>query len=232
MIPKIVFCGLDRAGKTTIIKTIQEGELVQTMRTIGFTVDQITINNENLEILDLGGQIEFRVGWSLHLNSAGILIWVIDSSDSQRFSEAIQEFKKSIKYIPQNALVVVLANKQDLDTSVDEDEISKILDLQSLINKWHIFATSSLTTEGLRSAFSWIYENFSGKSLLKEFNYNLPLVHVNDGTFKCIYYQAGACPTPDSVPNSCLTCRYGSCQNCLNQIPDCSGLFPKFFENE
>lgn len=230
MIPKLVFCGLDRAGKTTIIKTLQEGEVVQTMRTIGFTIDQIKIKDEILEIIDLGGQIEFRPGWSLHLNSAGILVWVIDSSDIERFTEVIQEFKKSIKYIPKNALIVVLANKQDLENAVDEEEIEKLLDLSNITNKWRIFATSSITTEGLRNAFSWIYDNFSGKKLLQEFDYNIPLQHTSNGTFKCVYYEAQSCPTPDLVPDACPTCKFGSCKNCLNQIPECFELFPKFFD--
>lgn len=232
MIPKLVFCGLDRAGKTTIIKTLQEGELVQTMRTIGFTMDQIKINDEILEIIDLGGQIEFRPGWSLHLNTAGILIWVIDASDIQRFSEVTQEFKKSLKFIPQTALIVVLANKHDLESAVEEDEIVQILELSNLSNKWRIFATSSVTTEGLRSTFTWIYENFSSNELHKEFNYHLPVQHVNDETFKCVYLEARSCPTPESIPSACLTCKYGSCENCLNQIPECIELFPKFFDSE
>ena len=230
MIPKIIFCGLDRAGKTTIIKTIQEGELVQTMRTIGFTQDQIKINDEILEIIDLGGQVDFRPAWSFHLNTAGIVIWVIDASDVERFSEVVQEFKKSTKIIPKNTLIAILANKQDLETAVEEEEIERLLELNSLPNKWRVFETSSITTEGLRNTFYWLYENFSGKNLNQEFAYNLPVQHLSDGSFKCVYFEAGSCPTPDTVPQACTSCKYGSCQNCLNQVPNCFDLFPRFFE--
>lgn len=232
MIPKLVFCGLDRAGKTTIIKTIQEGELVQTMRTIGFTMDQIKINDEILEIIDLGGQIDFRPGWSLHLNSAGIVIWVIDASDSERFTEATNEFNKSIKYIPQTSLIVVLANKQDLDNAVEEDIIKELFKLENLKNNWKLFSTSSITTEGLKPAFTWIYENFSGKRLNLELDYKIPIQHTKDGSFKCVYYEAGECPTPNLVQDACIKCTFGKCENCLNQIPDCLKLFPKFFEEK
>jgi len=197
MIPKLVFCGLDRAGKTTIIKTIQEGELVQTMRTIGFTMDQIKINNEILEIIDLGGQIDFRPGWSLHLKSAGIVIWVIDASDNERFAEATNEFNKSIKFIPLTSLIVVLANKQDLDNAVEEDTIIKLFELENLQNKWKLFSTSSITTEGIKPAFTWIYENYSGKKITQELNYKIPLQHTQNGFYKCVYYEAWECPTPN-----------------------------------
>lgn len=230
MSKKIVFCGLDSAGKTSIIKTLQEGEQVQTSRTIGFAMNQLEINQMKIQTIDLGGQAGFREAWGTHLSQAGALIWVIDASDSNRFNEVVYEFQRSLFFLPKDAIILVLANKQDRELAEDTLRIKELLKLKDLGQKWNIFKTSTITTEGLRDAFSWLYESISGETIeLEVNNYQIPVIHLADGTFKCVYLEGGMCPTPDRVPQACPTCIYGTCQNCLNQVPECLSLFPQFF---
>lgn len=231
---KIVICGLDQAGKSSIIKALKEGDFVQTDRTIGFDADVLQIKNLKINILDLGGQKAFRSGWPMHFNNLSALVWVVDSSAQERFHEVLTEFDNIKDLVPQNGIILVLANKQDLAETDNVEEIQRLLRLEFLVQKWYIIGTSTQTNEGLRDGFIWLYENLTNEqfSSKKTTSYNIPIDHLYDGQFNCLFLEAGECPYPDSIPESCKTCEFGSCKNCLNQNPECLSLFPDYFKSE
>lgn len=47
-------------GKTTILYRLQVGEVVTTIPTIGFNVEQVTYKNLKFQVWDLGGQTSIR----------------------------------------------------------------------------------------------------------------------------------------------------------------------------
>jgi GTPase SAR1 and related small G proteins len=57
---RILILGLDGAGKTTILYRLQVGEVVTTIPTIGFNVEQVTYKNLTFQVWDLGGQTSIR----------------------------------------------------------------------------------------------------------------------------------------------------------------------------
>lgn len=57
---RILILGLDGAGKTTILYRLQVGEVVTTIPTIGFNVEQVTYKNLKFQVWDLGGQTSIR----------------------------------------------------------------------------------------------------------------------------------------------------------------------------
>jgi len=57
---RILILGLDGAGKTTILYRLQVGEVVTTIPTIGFNVEQVTYKNIKFQVWDLGGQTSIR----------------------------------------------------------------------------------------------------------------------------------------------------------------------------
>lgn len=57
---RILILGLDGAGKTTILYRLQVGEVVTTIPTIGFNVEQVTYKNLRFQVWDLGGQTSIR----------------------------------------------------------------------------------------------------------------------------------------------------------------------------
>jgi GTPase SAR1 family protein len=52
---RLIMLGLDGAGKTTILYKIKIGEVVNTIPTIGFNVENVEYKNINLNVWDLGG---------------------------------------------------------------------------------------------------------------------------------------------------------------------------------
>ena len=57
---RMVMLGLDAAGKTTILYKLKLGDLVTTIPTIGFNVEQVTYKNLSMHIWDVGGQDKIR----------------------------------------------------------------------------------------------------------------------------------------------------------------------------
>uniref|UniRef100_A0A6B2LUY2 ADP-ribosylation factor n=1 Tax=Arcella intermedia TaxID=1963864 RepID=A0A6B2LUY2_9EUKA len=68
--------------------------------------------------------------WSHYYESAHGIIFVVDSSDRDRMDEAAQEFQKVLKENELNrAVLLVVANKQDLPQAMSVAEVTKKLDL-------------------------------------------------------------------------------------------------------
>ena len=57
--------------------------------------------------------------------------------------------------------LLVIANKQDLPTAMETDEITDKLGLNSLKHKWLIQPTSATTREGLAEGFNWLMQNIA-----------------------------------------------------------------------
>lgn len=66
---RILILGLDGAGKTTILYRLQVGEVVTTIPTIGFNVEQVQYKNLKFQVWDLGGQTSIRLVFILHFCS-------------------------------------------------------------------------------------------------------------------------------------------------------------------
>lgn len=81
---RILILGLDGAGKTTILYRLQVGEVVTTIPTIGFNVEQVTYKNLKFQVWDLGGQTSIRPYWRCYYSNADAVIYVVDSVDRDR----------------------------------------------------------------------------------------------------------------------------------------------------
>ena len=57
---KIAMLGLDAAGKTTIMYKLKLNEVVTTIPTIGFNVEEIQFHNLSMTVWDVGGQKAVR----------------------------------------------------------------------------------------------------------------------------------------------------------------------------
>ena len=57
---RILMVGLDAAGKTTILYKLKLGEVVNTIPTIGFNVEEVSYKNISFHVWDVGGQDKIR----------------------------------------------------------------------------------------------------------------------------------------------------------------------------
>ncbi|KNG77331.1 ADP-ribosylation factor protein [Plasmodium falciparum IGH-CR14] len=124
---RILILGLDNAGKTTILNRLQLGEVIQTIPTIGFNVETVNYKNLKLQVWDLGGQSSIRPYWRCYYKNTNAIIYVIDSSDSERLNSTKYEINMILKEIDlEGVLLVIFANKQDIQNALKLAQISKI----------------------------------------------------------------------------------------------------------
>ena len=57
---KLAMLGLDNAGKTTVLYKLKLNEVVTTIPTVGFNVEQVSFQNLEMTIWDIGGQKTIR----------------------------------------------------------------------------------------------------------------------------------------------------------------------------
>eukprot|EP01090_Pellita_catalonica_P021936 TRINITY_DN834_c0_g2_i1.p1 TRINITY_DN834_c0_g2~~TRINITY_DN834_c0_g2_i1.p1 ORF type:complete len:183 (+),score=38.94 TRINITY_DN834_c0_g2_i1:68-616(+) len=148
---QILLIGLDSAGKTAVIYKLQLGENVQTVPTIGFNVEKVSYNKLDFTIFDVGGQDRIRTLWHYYYAGTNGIIFVVDSSDTERLKEARDELHKTLKSdLLKNVPLLVLANKQDLPHARSPAQITQELDLTSIRNrKWQVQGSCAVTGDGL-----------------------------------------------------------------------------------
>lgn len=101
--------GLDAAGKTTILYKLKLGEIVTTIPTIGFNVETVEYKNICFTVWDVGGQDKIRPLWRHYFQNTQGLIFVVDSNDRERITEAEKELQNMV-VLP----LVILYNGCDL----------------------------------------------------------------------------------------------------------------------
>ncbi|KAL9704167.1 hypothetical protein quinque_007685 [Culex quinquefasciatus] len=155
---RILILGLDGAGKTTILYRLQVGEVVTTIPTIGFNVEQVTYKNLKFQVWDLGGQTSIRPYWRCYYSNTDAIIYVVDSADKDRIGISKDELLYMLREDElASAILVVLANKQDMEGCMSVTEVHQALGLEALKNRtFQIFKTSATKGEGLDQAMDWL----------------------------------------------------------------------------
>ncbi|KAG5513382.1 hypothetical protein PMAC_001445 [Pneumocystis sp. 'macacae'] len=127
---RILMVGLDAAGKTTILYKLKLGEIVTTIPTIGFNVETVEYKNISFTVWDVGGQDKIRPLWRHYFQNTQGIIFVVDSNDRERVSEAREELMRMLSEDElRDAVLLVFANKQDLPNAMNAAEITDKLGL-------------------------------------------------------------------------------------------------------
>jgi small GTP-binding protein len=156
---RVLMLGLDAAGKTTVLYKLKLGELVTTIPTIGFNVEHVKYRNLEMTLWDVGGQDKIRPLWKHYYEKTDALIYVVDSNDECRLDEARDELHKVMNEdAMRTAVLLVLANKQDLPRAVRPDEVASRLGLSSLRGtQWFVQPCSATSGDGVYEGLEWTH---------------------------------------------------------------------------
>lgn len=170
----ILILGLDNAGKSTLLEQIKRiygnnysGLAFEKIKaTIGLNIGKITMNHVKLIFWDLGGQQELRSLWDKYYEECHGVIYVIDSSDERRLEESHVTFETVMhdSHIEGTPLLI-LANKQDLQGSLDVETVKNAFDGNSSSigqRDYYIQPTSALTGDGISDGISWLVQRVTG----------------------------------------------------------------------
>ncbi|GLH08147.1 hypothetical protein R5R35_008268 [Gryllus longicercus] len=162
---RILMVGLDAAGKTTILYKLKLGEIVTTIPTIGFNVETVEYKNICFTVWDVGGQDKIRPLWRHYFQNTQGLIFVVDSNDRERISEAEKELQNMLQEDElRDAALLVFANKQDLPNAMSAAELTDKLGLNHLRNRhWYIQATCATQGDGLYEGLDWLSNELAKK---------------------------------------------------------------------
>ncbi len=123
---KIIFAGLDRAGKTSLLNTLQKkfSALNDPAPTRSYRRQETEINFMGLNIVswDLGGQQRYRNEYFKKkyrvFSNTSTLFYVVDVQDPERFDEAAEYFNNIMRTFTSLDLtptILILFNKVDPD---------------------------------------------------------------------------------------------------------------------
>ena len=160
---KVVLVGEAGVGKTSLTYWFLNNKyLTQPSSTIGasFTTKSININKKNIKfsIWDTAGQERFRSIVKLYYRDAVVCICIFDVTNRNSYNCLdywIKNYKEYNNFNDNNYIILVIANKCDIDKSkwmVTEKEINKFVSE----NKYEFFYTNCITGENINEAFEKI----------------------------------------------------------------------------
>lgn len=170
---KILFVGLDRAGKTSFLYGVKKrySEIIKVLPTKGVNRTEEKIfeeQNSQISIWDLGGQQKYREKFleqgKIYLYNVDLLFYFIDIQDAKRIKEAIELFKKilnSLRELDEFPPLVVCINKFDPDLKKSKEIRKNLKFVEEEIVKYSrdfffkIFHTSIFDHWSLISAYSY-----------------------------------------------------------------------------
>lgn len=152
---KVVVTGPFSAGKTELIKSVSEIDVITTERkltqesqpgkeetTVALDYGRTTLEGTVIQLFGTPGQPRFDFMWEILAKEMDGFVVVVDSADPETFGTArklIQTFRGF-----ENVPYIIAANKQDLDGAISPKQLRAALDLDPKVKVAQCIATDSL----------------------------------------------------------------------------------------
>ncbi|MBX9636016.1 MAG: GTP-binding protein [Nitrosomonas sp.] len=167
---KLLFLGIDNAGKTTLMHMLRDNKLVQHTPTRNPTSEQMQLGNINIQAIDLGGHEAARKLWKDYYYAIDAIVYIVDAAaDEKRMDESRTEFlnvceAKELDGIP----ILILGNKIDLPSACSHVQLLElfgiandctgkgIVALPRNMRPLEVFMCSIAEKHGFREGFVWL----------------------------------------------------------------------------
>lgn len=170
---KVVFVGLDNAGKTTLLHMLKDDRMGAHNPTWFPTAEEMNIGGVTFTAWDLGGHLQARHVWKSYFPAIQAIVYVVDASDPTRFEESrtvLNEMlaNEDIKDVP----IAILGNKIDVPGAASDAELKAAFLLDGQTTGKHgisgasgienerrpleVFMCSFLKKTGYGDGFRWI----------------------------------------------------------------------------
>ncbi|KIJ94717.1 hypothetical protein K443DRAFT_683557 [Laccaria amethystina LaAM-08-1] len=165
---KIVVLGLDNSGKSTLLFMLKNNRLAPLQPSLFPCTSEFTFSNIKYYSYDISGLLQPRRLWRDYYEAArdGV-IFLVDSSDTDRFAEAREELHVLLSAEAlSNVPFLVLGTKTDAPGAVSEDELRQQLRLVETTGKGigfppngtrpvELFMCSTVQRRGYEEALQW-----------------------------------------------------------------------------
>lgn len=129
----VLIIGFENSGKTALFNNWVYNKFEKTEPTVTYNINNLTLNNLNLNIIDLSGNSKNL--WPDYIKAAECIIFIIDGSDRSKLFQIKEEIKKISKLIIDTKKIFsIFISKCDLTNTITNSELLSAIRINKYLN--------------------------------------------------------------------------------------------------